>query len=245
MRIPQGITMFENIEALCDRVEEIMNELSAGSLDADRYMSLMKEQAELAPVVTKYKEYKANEERISDCLSMISGEEDAELKALAKEELEEAKNNEPILEDEIRKLLIPRDPNDDKNVIVEIRAGAGGDEAALFASDLFRMYARYADRRGWKIDTMNSNENGLGGFKEITFMVIGAGAYSRLKYEGGVHRVQRIPITESNGKIQTSTATVAIMPEMEDVEVHIDMNDVKFDVFRASGNGGQIGRAHV
>lgn len=239
MRIPQGITMFENIEALCDRVEEIMNELSAGSLDADRYMSLMKEQAELAPVVTKYKEYKANEERISDCLSMISGEEDAELKALAKEELEEAKNNEPILEDEIRKLLIPRDPNDDKNVIVEIRAGAGGDEAALFASDLFRMYARYADRRGWKIDTMNSNENGLGGFKEITFMVIGAGAYSRLKYEGGVHRVQRIPITESNGKIQTSTATVAIMPEMEDVEVHIDMNDVKFDVFRASGNGGQ------
>ena len=158
---------------------------------------------------------------------------------MAKEELTFSRSRLETVEHDLRILLLPKDPNDDKNVIVEIRAGAGGDEAALFAADLFRMYARYAETQHWKIDTMNSNENGLGGFKEIVFMITGSGAYSRLKYESGVHRVQRIPVTESGGRIHTSTATVAIMPEVEDVEVEIDMNDCRFDVFRASGNGGQ------
>ena len=231
--------MFENIEGLAGRYQEIMDELASGQTDAGRYTDLMKEQAELGPVVSKYKEYKDNETQIANCLEMIEEESDPEMKELAREELAEAKRMQPVFEDEIRRLLLPKDPNDEKNIIIEIRGGAGGDEAALFAADLFRMYTRYAERAGYKIDMMNSNENGLGGFKEVTFMVIGRGAYSRLKYEGGVHRVQRIPLTESGGRIHTSTATVAIMPEVEEVEVSIDMNDVKFDVFRASGNGGQ------
>lgn len=231
--------MFENIDNLSGRYDEIMDEMASGELSGDRLAGLMKEQSELEPIVMKYREYKENEKQINDCLALIDNESDPELKELAKEELSEAKSKAPELENDIKLLLLPKDPNDEKNVIVEIRAGAGGDEAALFAGDLFRMYTRFAEKNNWKIDTMNSNENGIGGFKEITFMVIGRGAYSRLKYEGGVHRVQRIPVTESGGRIHTSTATVAIMPEAEEVDVDIDMNDVKFDVFRASGNGGQ------
>lgn len=161
------------------------------------------------------------------------------MKELAKEELSESKANVERLEEELKILLIPKDPNDDKNIIVEIRAGAGGDEAALFAADVARMYRSYAEGRRWKVETLSFNESGIGGFKELVFMISGQGAYSRFKYESGVHRVQRIPATESGGRIHTSTITVAIMPEVEDVEVEVDLNDCKFDVFRASGNGGQ------
>ena len=233
--------MFEHLEDVRLRYEEVLAELSAPEImnDATAYRKRMQEQAELEPVVEKYLEYKKVQEDISDSLAMLEEESDDEIREMAKEELTFSRSRLETVEHDLRILLLPKDPNDDKNVIVEIRAGAGGDEAALFAADLFRMYARYAETQHWKIDTMNSNENGLGGFKEIVFMITGSGAYSRLKYESGVHRVQRIPVTESGGRIHTSTATVAIMPEVEDVEVEIDMNDCRFDVFRASGNGGQ------
>ncbi len=233
--------MFEHLEDVRLRYEEVLAELSAPEImnDATAYRKRMQEQAELEPVVEKYLEYKKVQEDISDSLAMLEEESDDEIREMAKEELTFSRSRLETVEHDLKILLLPKDPNDDKNVIVEIRAGAGGDEAALFAADLFRMYARYAETQHWKIDTMNSNENGLGGFKEIVFMITGAGAYSRLKYESGVHRVQRIPVTESGGRIHTSTATVAIMPEVEDVEVEIDMNDCRFDVFRASGNGGQ------
>ena len=233
--------MFEHLEDVRLRYEEVLAELSAPEImnDATAYRKRMQEQAELEPVVEKYLEYKKVQEDISDSLAMLEEESDDEIREMAKEELTFSRSRLETVEHDLGILLLPKDPNDDKNVIVEIRAGAGGDEAALFAADLFRMYARYAETQHWKIDTMNSNENGLGGFKEIVFMITGSGAYSRLKYESGVHRVQRIPVTESGGRIHTSTATVAIMPEVEDVEVEIDMNDCRFDVFRASGNGGQ------
>ena len=233
--------MFDKLEDTLLRYEEVLNELSEPDVlnDQSRYQKLMKEQADLEPVVTKYKEYKAAKDGIEDSLAILEEENDEEMRELAKEELSDCKASIEGIEQELRILLLPRDPNDDKNVIVEIRAGAGGDEAALFAADLYRMYCKYAETNRWKIDTMSSNENGIGGFKEIVFMINGSGAYSKLKYESGVHRVQRIPTTESGGRIHTSTATVAIMPEVEDVEVEIDLNDCRFDVFRASGNGGQ------
>lgn len=233
--------MFDKLDDTLLRYEEVLNELSEPEVlnDQNRYQKLMKEQAELEPVVIKYKEYKAAKEGIEDSLAILEEENDEEMRELAKEELNDCKANLEETEQALRILLLPRDPNDDKNVIVEIRGGAGGDEAALFAADLYRMYCKYAERNHWKIDTMNSNENGIGGFKEVVFMINGSGAYSKLKYESGVHRVQRIPATESGGRIHTSTATVAIMPEVEEVEVEIDMNDCRFDVFRASGNGGQ------
>ncbi len=233
--------MFDKLEAARLRYEEVLNELSEPDVlnDQGRYQKLMKEQADLEPVVAKYNEYRAAKDGIEDSLAILEEENDEEMRELAKEELSECKANVETIEQELRILLLPKDPNDDKNVIVEIRGGAGGDEAALFAADLYRMYCKFAERNRWKIDTMNSNENGIGGFKEIVFMINGSGAYSKLKYESGVHRVQRIPATESGGRIHTSTATVAIMPEVEDVEVELDMNDCKFDVFRASGNGGQ------
>ena len=233
--------MFDKLEDTLFRYEEVLNELSEPDVlnDQVRYQKLMKEQAELEPIVSKYKEYKEKKRGIEDSLAMLEEESDEELRELAKEELNQCKSSIEGIEQELRILLLPKDPNDDKNVIVEIRAGAGGDEAALFAADLYRMYCKFAESNRWKIDTLNSNENGIGGFKEIVFMINGLGAYSKLKYESGVHRVQRIPATESGGRIHTSTATVAIMPEVEDVEVEIDMNDCKFDVFRASGNGGQ------
>ena len=199
----------------------------------------MKEQAELAPLVETYTQYKKTKKSIEENLELLEQERDEEMRELLKEDLAEAKKQMPELEKELKLLLLPKDPNDEKNVFVEIRAGAGGDEAALFAADLFRMYSRFAERNRWKSELISVNESGIGGMKEVVFMISGQGAYSRLKYESGVHRVQRVPETESGGRIHTSTATVAIMPEAEDVDVVIDMNDCKFDVFRASGNGGQ------
>lgn len=233
--------MFENLEEVLLHYDEVINELSEPDVlnNQEKYRSLMKEQTDLEPVVEKYKEYKEVKAGIEDSLLILEEEKDEDMRELAKEELSDCRNRIEQIEHDLRILMLPKDPNDDKNVIVEIRGGAGGDEAALFAANLFRMYSRYAERNNWKIDMINSNENGIGGFKEVVFMIDGDGAYSKLKYESGVHRVQRIPVTESGGRIHTSTATVAIMPEAEEVDVNIDMNDCKFDVFRASGNGGQ------
>lgn len=233
--------MFDRLEDLERRLEEILNQLGEPGVanDQNLYRKLMKEQAELAPIVEKYKEYKDAKEGIEDSLAILDEETDEEMRELAKEELNDCKSRLGDIENELKILLLPKDPNDDKNVVVEIRAGAGGDEAALFAAELYRMYVHFAETNRWKVEMISVNENGIGGFKEAVFMINGDGAYSKLKYESGVHRVQRIPATESGGRIHTSTATVAIMPEAEEVDVEINMNDCKFDVFRASGNGGQ------
>ena len=233
--------MFDRLEDLVRSLEEINMQLTEPDIIADqeKYRQLMKEQNDLTPIVDKYKEYKAAKEGIEDSLLILEEESDEEMKELAKEELSQCREKVETCEQELKILMLPKDPNDDKNVIVEIRGGAGGDEAALFAADLFRMYSKYAETNRWKVEVMSANENGIGGFKEIVFMINGAGAYSKLKYESGVHRVQRIPSTESGGRIHTSTATVAIMPEVEEVDVQVDPNDCKIDVFRASGNGGQ------
>ena len=233
--------MFDKLEGLVDRLDTVLQELNDPDVagNQNRFRDLMKEQNELTPIVEKYKEYKAEKQNIEDSLMLLEEESDEEMKELAKEELNESKANVERLEEELKILLIPKDPMDDKNIIVEMRAGAGGDEAALFAAEIYRMYVKYAESRRWKTEMMSLNENGIGGFKEVTFMITGAGAYSRLKYESGVHRVQRVPETESGGRIHTSTCTVAIMPEAEEIDFHLDMNDCKFDVFRASGNGGQ------
>ena len=233
--------MFDKLEDLVKRLDEVMQELSEPDVvnDQNRFRNLMKEQNELAPIVEKYKEYKEAKKTIEDSVEMLEEEHDEEMRELLKEELSEAKKNVEQYEEELKVLLLPKDPNDDKNVIVEIRAGAGGDEAALFAAEIYRMYKNYAESKRWKTEFIDVNENGIGGFKEVSFMINGQGAYSRLKYESGVHRVQRIPATESGGRIHTSTITVAIMPEAEEVDVQLDMNDCRFDVFRASGNGGQ------
>lgn len=204
-----------------------------------KMMQLMKEQADLQPVVDTYEQYKEAVRDEVDSRDLLKVEEDPDMREMLKEELEQALSKKESLAEELKLLLLPKDPNADRNVILEIRAGAGGDEAALFAADLYRMYSRYADRKGWKVELLSVNENGLGGFKECTSMISGAGVYARLKFESGTHRVQRIPVTESNGKIQTSTATVAIMPEARDVDITIDPKDCRFDVFRATGNGGQ------
>lgn len=233
--------MFDKLEDLLIRFEELLSELGEPGVadNQERFQKLMKEQSELQPIVDTYKEYKKNRETIQDSLSMLEEEKDEEMREMLKEELSDAKKRVEELEHELKILLLPKDPNDSKNVIVEIRAGAGGDEAALFASEIYRMYVKYAESLGWKTEMLSLNENGIGGFKEVTFMIHGNGAYSRLKYESGVHRVQRVPETESGGRIHTSTCTVAIMPEAEEIDFHLDMNDCKFDVFRASGNGGQ------
>lgn len=233
--------MFDKLEDLLIRYEEIIQELNDPGVinDQNKYRKLMKEQSDLSAIVDKYKEYKATKEAIEDSLMILEEEKDEEMRELAKEELNDCKQRVTEIENDLKILLLPKDPNDEKNVIVEIRGGAGGDEAALFAAELFRMYSKYAESQRWKIDMINLNENGLGGFKEVVFMINGKGVYSRMKYESGVHRVQRIPVTESGGRIHTSTTTVAIMPEAEEVEVELDLNDCKFDVFRASGNGGQ------
>ena len=207
--------------------------------DPERFRKLMKEQSDLAPIVEAYNEYKQCKQNIEDSLMMLDEENDPDMREMLKEELNSAKTRVSELEEELKILLLPKDPNDEKNVIVEIRAGAGGDEAALFAAEIYRMYVRYAERQRWRVETMDVEEIGIGGMKYVSFMISGQGAYSRLKYESGVHRVQRVPETESGGRIHTSTITVAIMPEVEDFDVQIDMNDCKFDVFRASGNGGQ------
>ena len=196
----------------------------------------MKEHAELEPIVEKYREYKKAEKQLEEAKEMLN---DPELKELAEADMLDAKEKLPKIEEELKILLIPQDPDDDKNVICEIRAGTGGDEAALFAGTLFRMYSMYAERKHWKIDVLNENETGLGGYKEISFMVTGKGVYSRLKFESGGHRVQRVPDTESSGRIHTSAATVAVLPVVEDVEIEINPADIKMDVYRASGAGGQ------
>jgi len=233
--------MFDKLDDIIVRYEEVMKQINDPSVvnDQDNFRKLMKEQSDLAPIVEAYTKYKNAKQTVSDSLAILEEESDEDMRELAKEEMNEAKAEIESLEQELKVLLLPKDELDDKNVIVEIRGGAGGDEAALFAAELYRMYCRFAERNRWKTELIDVNENGLGGFKEVVFMINGQGAYSKLKYESGVHRVQRIPVTESGGRIHTSTATVAIMPEAEDVDVEIDMNDCKFDVFRASGNGGQ------
>ena len=233
--------MFDRLEDLLHRYEEIMNELNEPDVTAnqERFRALMKEQSDLTPLVEAYREYKKAKQDVEDSLAMLEEENDEEMRELLKEEHAEAKKRIEELEQELKILLLPKDPNDDKNVVVEIRAGAGGDEAALFAAEMYRLYVKYAERRRWKVETVSADEIGIGGMKEVTFMVTGRGAYSRLKYESGVHRVQRVPETESGGRIHTSTITVAVMPEAEDVDVVIDEKDIRIDVMRASGNGGQ------
>ena len=233
--------MFDRLDDLVRRYEELMLELNDPSIanDQARFRKLMKEQADLAPIVEAYKEYKKCKETVQDSLAILDEESDEEMKELAKEELNEAKARIEELEKQLKILLLPKDPNDDKNVIVEIRTGAGGDEAALFAYEIYRMYVHYAESKNWKVELMECEEIGIGGMKNVTFMVTGQGAYSVLKYESGVHRVQRVPETESGGRIHTSTITVAVMPEAEEVDVQIDEKDIRIDVMRASGNGGQ------
>ncbi len=233
--------MFDKLEAIVMRYEDIMNELNEPQVaqDQQRFRALMKEQSDLAPIVEAYKEYRKNKQDIDDSLMMLSEESDEDMKEMLKEELNNAKKNVEALEGRLKVLLLPKDPNDDKNVIVEIRAGAGGDEAALFAAEIYRMYVHYAEGRHWKVETMEVEEIGIGGMKSVTFMISGQGAYSVMKYESGVHRVQRVPETESGGRIHTSTITVAVMPEAEEVDVQIDEKDIRIDVMRASGNGGQ------
>ena len=233
--------MFDKLEDLLIRLEEVLSELNEPGVanDPARFQKLMKEQSELQPIVDAYKEYKECQQTVEESLSMLEEENDEEMRDMLKEELADAKKRIEELEHQLKILLLPKDPNDNKNVIVEIRAGAGGDEAALFAAEIYRMYVKYAETQRWKTEMLSLNENGIGGFKEVTFMLTGNGAYSRMKYESGVHRVQRVPETESGGRIHTSTITVAIMPEAEEIDFELDLNDCKFDVFRASGNGGQ------
>ena len=233
--------MFDKLEDLLIRFEEIMSELNAPNVteDQNRFRKLMKEQSDLQPLVDAYKEYKSCKQTVEDSLEMLESESDEEMRELLKEELSESRKRIEELERELKILLLPKDPNDDKNVIVEIRAGAGGEEAALFAAELYRMYVHYAESRRWKVETMEVDETGIGGMKSVNFMVTGQGAYSVLKYESGVHRVQRVPETESGGRIHTSTASVAVMPDAEEVDVQIDEKDIRIDVMRASGNGGQ------
>ena len=234
--------MFENLDAVINRYEQIGVELTRPEVvtDNELFRKLMKEHSEMTPLVEKYKEYKAAKEAESEALEILSDPSfDKDFRELAEEELREAKASLITLAEQLKILLLPKDPNDDKNVIIEIRGGAGGEEAALFAASLFRMYSMYAESRRWNIEVTNINETELGGIKEISFMIEGSGAYSRLKYESGVHRVQRVPDTETQGRIHTSTATVAVMPEADEVEIDINPADLKIDTFRSSGAGGQ------
>ena len=233
--------MFDKLEDLLRRFEEIMNELNEPDVanNQERFRRLMKEQSDLTPLVEAYREYKKCSQDVEDSLAMLEEESDEDMREMLKEELSAAKKRIEELEQDMKVLLLPKDPNDDKNVIVEIRAGAGGDEAALFAAEIYRMYVHYAEGKRWKVETMEVEEIGIGGMKSVTFMITGAGAYSVMKYESGVHRVQRVPETESGGRIHTSTITVAVMPEAEEVDVQIDEKDIRIDVMRASGNGGQ------
>ncbi len=233
--------MFDRLEDLLRHYEELMLELNDPfvAADQDRYKRLMKEQAELQPLVEAYLNYKKAGRTVQDALELLEEEKDEEMRDLYKAEIAEARDQIAELEQRMKILLLPRDPNDEKNIVLEVRAGAGGEEAALFAYEIYRMYRLYAEMQRWKVETIEFNETGLGGMSKIVGLISGQGAYSKLKYESGVHRVQRVPKTESGGRIHTSTCTVAIMPEAEDVDVKIDLNDCKFDVFRASGNGGQ------
>lgn len=221
--------------------EKIEKELVSPEVlaDLDRYTKLMKERKNLAPTIEKYREYKKTVDSVNEAKNILDNESDVELREIAQEEFQTGKDHLVELEEELKFLLLPKDPNDDKNVIVEIRAGAGGDEAALFAGVLYRMYTMYADSKKFKTETVSLNETGLGGYREITFMINGEGAYSRFKYESGVHRVQRVPETEASGRIHTSTATVAVLPEAEDVEIEINQSDLEIETIKSSGAGGQ------
>ena len=233
--------MFDRLAEFINRHEELSSLINDPDIIADqtRWQALMKEYSTVTPIAEKYREYCDAKKAVEEAIEMLDDNPDEEFRELLKEELAENKTKLAETEQELKLMLIPKDPNDDKNVIMEIRGGAGGDEAALFAGDLFRMYTRYAERHGWKTEFMSASESDLGGFKEVCFMITGQGAYSRLKYESGVHRVQRVPETESGGRIHTSTVTVAVLPEADEVDVDLNMNDVRIDVFRASGNGGQ------
>ncbi len=231
--------MLEKLHGIEQRFAEIDKALAEVGNDYKRAAALAKERADLEPLVRKAAAYRRVLQQIEEARQLAEEGEDPELKALARAELDDLLPRQAQLEAEIKRLLLPKDPRDERNVIMEIRAGTGGEEAALFAADLFRMYARYAERQGWKVEVLSANETGLGGFKEIAFLIKGRGAYSRLKYEAGVHRVQRVPTTESQGRIHTSTATVAVLAEVDDVEINIPDRDIKIDVYKSAGAGGQ------
>lgn len=234
--------MFEKLSFIENQYEELAARISDPEVitDQETWRKLCKEHSDLTPIVEKYKEYKTNKNTIEDSKAMMSDPEtDKEFKEILQDEINEAKANIERIEEELKILLLPKDPNDDKNVIMEIRGGAGGDEAALFAGDLFRMYSMYAETQRWSIEVLNLSEIGIGGIKEVSFMIKGQGAYSRLKFESGVHRVQRVPETEAGGRIHTSTVTVAVLPEVEDVDVEINPDDLEIDTYRSSGAGGQ------
>ncbi len=233
--------MLDKLEALKDKYIELSEKISDPETfsDSQKLQKLMKEQAQLEPIVSKYNEYAEILAQLKDSKAMLNDKLDEDFREMVKEEVRELTAREEELMQEIKILLLPKDPNDDKDVIVEIRAGVGGDEAGLFAGDLLRMYLRYAERQGWKTEFISVNDQGIGGYKEVIFSIKGKGAYSKLKYESGVHRVQRVPDTESSGRIHTSSATVAVLPEVDDIDIEINPNDVRVDVFRSSGNGGQ------
>ena len=233
--------MLDKLEFIAEKYEDLSYKISDPEVIADQstWQKLMKEHASLEPIVEKFREYKSVLQGIEDSKAMLMDKPDKDFEEMVRLELTELQEKREGIEEELKILLLPKDPNDDKNVIVEIRGAAGGEEAALFAGDLFRMYVRYAERMGWKIEMLSSNATEIGGYKEVIFEIDGKGAYSRLKYESGAHRVQRIPSTEASGRIHTSTSTVAVLPEAEDVDVEINMNDLKIDVFRSSGHGGQ------
>jgi len=232
--------MFSKLEHILKRYEELNTKISNPDVIKDNmtWRKYMKEHSDLTPIIESYIEYKKNEKEIEEAKEIMNSS-DADMKELAKMELEELTEKNEEIKETLKKLLLPKDQNDDRNVIVEIRAGAGGDEAGLFANELFRMYIRYAERRNWSTEMISITENGVGGIREASFQITGKGAYSRLKFESGVHRVQRVPETESGGRIHTSTATVAVLPEVDDVEIEIKAQDIRVDVYRSSGNGGQ------
>lgn len=233
--------MLDKLESVEEKYEDLSHKISDPEVIAEQsvWQKLMKEHASLEPIVEKFREYKSILKGIEDSKEMLMDKSDKDFEEMVRLELEELQEKQEKLGEELKILLLPTDPNDDKNVIVEIRGAAGGEEAALFAGDLLRMYMRYAERMGWKVEMLSSNPTDIGGYKEVIFEIDGKGAYSRLKYESGAHRVQRIPTTEAGGRIHTSTSTVAVLPEAEDVDVEINMNDLRIDVFRSSGHGGQ------
>ena len=233
--------MFDKLDFILEKYQELSMKVADPDVIANQpeWQKSMKELGEMEPIVKKYEEYKKAKEALADAKEIVENESDEELRDLAKMEISDAEDQIEVLTEELKILLLPKDPNDEKNVILEVRAGTGGEEAALFGQDLLRLYTRYAERHRWKTELMDINDTGIGGVKEATMLIKGKGAYSRLKYESGVHRVQRVPETESSGRIHTSAATIAVLPEVDDVEVDLDPNDVRVDVYRASGNGGQ------
>ncbi|MFA7573622.1 MAG: peptide chain release factor 1, partial [Lutispora sp.] len=235
------MNMYDKLEFIEEKYEDLSHKISDPEVIAEQniWKKLVKEHSDLEPLVGKFREYKAVIKGIEDSKEMLSEDNDKEFVEMIKTEISDLENQKADLEEEMRIMLLPKDPNDDKNVIVEIRGAAGGEEAALFAGDLFRMYTRYAERLGWKTEILSSNPTDIGGYKEVIFEINGKGAYSRLKYESGAHRVQRIPTTEAGGRIHTSTSTVVVMPEADELDFELDLNDVRIDVFRSSGHGGQ------